>query len=1045
MKRARHLLLLALLLAPVLLKGEVQSFNKFSGLNTDDSPLQLQDGQTPDSENVLTDDGPGVQGRKGFVSFSTEPSAGLWEFPLSNGTRYIITKSGGNLKAATANGIFSILISTVPSDRVTAAAPLGDKFYFADTLNGLKYWNATAVFVASASLTVDKLVTWKGRLAAAGLSGATRTIYLSKLYDGTSWTAPTNPSDDDAAQITVSGALDENIQALYASFQDKLMWMKTSAFGGIFGSRRSNFIQRTFSDRVGVSSPETIQDCDGKLRWLGANRIVWEFDGSTFYKISEDVDTLFAAVSQGDSAQRSLIQTTQADWTGGTQSPSSFADTDTTPGSVTPRTTTYTDTSAADVGGGSCSPATYCDTTTVSGSVYLATTTPVTAFVDTDASDFGAGTLTQISSTTTSGSIVLAFQPQFLANSSSCSGLPVGPEGGSCLDSLGRSFQVPLSVVLSTVTLPLGKTGTPSGGMRLRVFSDSGNSPGTMLASSIDHSVQDLTSSTAAVTWSNWVDLGNNPISAPALLANTTYWIKINQTNGSCNPLSSFFTWDQIAGCDPTRRSIFNETGNTADGRFGFKIYASTYYATGNIVSRSFDVGFTTATWLWSWSTFTVTSTLNGGTATYQTQTSSDSINWNTLATVVSGSTAPSTVQRYIRYKASLTGGATNTPTINDVTLNMTDRIRPTAVFTSRTLDTGFGTPVWGLLNATVSQQASGGTSQFMTQASADGVTWDAGVVTSTGFKIQSTPKRYLRYLYQSTATSVANYARLDDATVTAKATGTFTSAAFTIGSLITAWGPVTLSLSNGGGSTTIQFSTSTNGVTFSSWTTISNNATPTVSTAPYAAVRVLFTMDVATQTPTLADITVNWVEGSNIRAASIFFNQRYWLAVATTSTTNNLVLVYDKKKQWQRYSAISATALSLYNSALYFGNSGGIYHAETGYNDNGSNINSYYQTPAITPAGLDSKAKFLWFYTTTDSSDSTLSTSYQIDSSSTTYNFGSSAMNNTNGIQNIKLPFSADEVQEGRLINIKWSIPGTSFWRVLNGSLYFDRDTIPE
>ncbi len=41
------------------LNAEVLAINQFSGLNTDDSPLQLAEGQTPDSENVVTDDGPG--------------------------------------------------------------------------------------------------------------------------------------------------------------------------------------------------------------------------------------------------------------------------------------------------------------------------------------------------------------------------------------------------------------------------------------------------------------------------------------------------------------------------------------------------------------------------------------------------------------------------------------------------------------------------------------------------------------------------------------------------------------------------------------------------------------------------------------------------------------------------------------------------------------------------------------------------------------------------------------------------------------------------
>jgi len=417
-----YLTLLLVLAAP--LKAETVSFNQFSGLNSDDSPLTLQNGQTPDSENVITDDGPGLQGRKGFTAYSTETVTGsfasLWEFPLSNGTRYLIEASGGRMKATTAGG-FTVNISTIPTDRLTVGTPLGDRFYFANTTDGLKYWDGASVTVASTTMKVDKLVTWKGRLAAAGIAAAPRVIYLSKYLDGTNFTAPTNPSDDDAAIITVAGALDENIQALYSSFQDKLVWMKKNSFGAIYGSRRSNFAQRTFSDFIGVSSPETIRDCDGVLRWLGSNRMVWEFDGSTFKKISEQVDTIFAGISQGDSSSRVNTQTSQADWVAGSQSPSGFGDTTVIVGSLTPKTSTFLDTLQSDFQGGTCDPTDSCDTTLSSGSL----SAKISTITWTDATDWGAGAFDNtlfVDTETVAGNLQTTF-PE------TCSGIRDGSSG----------------------------------------------------------------------------------------------------------------------------------------------------------------------------------------------------------------------------------------------------------------------------------------------------------------------------------------------------------------------------------------------------------------------------------------------------------------------------------------------------------------------------------------------------------------------------------------------------------------------------------------
>jgi hypothetical protein len=92
------ILLLALAAA---LRAETVVYQKFGGLNVDDSPLTVE-GKSPDSENVITDVGLSLTGRYGFVSFSTSTCpGGLWEFPHSNGTRYLVCGNTGVLAATT--------------------------------------------------------------------------------------------------------------------------------------------------------------------------------------------------------------------------------------------------------------------------------------------------------------------------------------------------------------------------------------------------------------------------------------------------------------------------------------------------------------------------------------------------------------------------------------------------------------------------------------------------------------------------------------------------------------------------------------------------------------------------------------------------------------------------------------------------------------------------------------------------------------------------------------------------------------------------------
>ena len=1041
----RFLFIASFLLWPSLpISADVANINQFSGLNSDDSSLLLQEGQTPDSENVATDLGPGVQGRQGFVIFSTETTSGysgMWEFAKSDGTRYLITRSGTKLKATTTSGSgrFTIVISTIPTDRIVACSPLGDKFFFADTTNGLKYWNGTSVTLASATLTVDKLVTFKGRLAAAGKNNSPRTIYLSKYVDGTSWTTPVSASDDDPAQIIVAGALNENIQALYAAFQDKLIYFLPNSFGGLYGSRRSNFALRVYSDRVGVSSVETIQDCDGKLRWLGANRMVWEFDGAQFYKISENIDNILEDVDQGDTASRSLLQTTAADFAGGSQSPTGFASTTDVAGSLTPKTTTFLDTTQADFASGTSSTGSWISAGATPNSLQLATATAVASFVDTSSSNFSAGTLTSVSTTQSSGNLQLTLSAESALNSMYSSDVNNDDMCSADIVYGIRSFIASSTYVATSITLRLRHHSAGDGTLTARIFTDSSGSPGTLIGNSpltlsVDNTVHDVTGSF---------------LSSFNVESGVRYWIVLGGFGfDGCTSASTngHIYWYYGSTSDAAEKQcVGNGCTPVTPAKYKYKLNGKTYPSSGNIVSRTFDEGFSTNTWRWNWGTFTVNSSIPSGTAiTYETQTSSNGTSWSSLNSVTSGVSPTSIVRQYIRYKATLTGNLVATPTLSDVTIANGARIRPLATYTSRRFDTGFSTyrPIWGLVDAS-SSITNGGQISYFTQSSPDGTTWSTRAAATIGSKIASARNRYLRYQADFSVPAASATARLDDITFTAKSTGVFTSSVFGVGSQITAWGPVNLTLTNGGGSMSIQISTSTDGITFPTWTSFTNNSVPTISTAPYFKARITFDLDVATDTPRIDDITVNWVEGSNLRAASAYYNQRYWLSVAIDASSNNKILVFDKKRQWQRYSGINASALVLFNSSLYFNNSSGIFKGETGYNDNGSSIVSYFKTATLAPSGPDVYSKFQHLYTTTDNSDSTLSTAYQIDGVSTDYNFGSSAMNGTSGIQNIKMPFPITEIQQGRLVNIKWAISGTSFWRIINGGLYFDRDLI--
>jgi hypothetical protein len=277
------------------------------------------------------------------------------------------------------------------------------------------------------------------------------------------------------------------------------------------------------------------------------------------------------------------------------------------------------------------------------------------------------------------------------------------------------------------------------------------------------------------------------------------------------------------------------------------------------------------------------------------------------------------------------------------------------------------------------------------------------------------------------------------------QSTGTYTTPTITVGTNISSWGPLTITDQNNGNNVYYFFNSSnTTTMNESCWTAVTNGSIPTNNPYAYAVLKASYTLDASTDDAhCLSEITVNWTEGSPIRASSSYSKQRYWLGISISSTGNNKVLVYDRMGQWQRYS-IPATAMVMHNANIYFGNTQGTFLAESGYNDNGTAIVSYYKTPTFASSGLDLYSKLNYLYMTTDFSDSTLSTDFYVDDAATDYGMGDYVMNTKLGIQNFKLPFSTGQITQGKYVSFKWTTNGTSFWRILNGNLYFDRGLIP-
>lgn len=957
MKRALFLLALLAGFARAEIPYKVMPVGEFGGLNTDDSELTLGGGgqgrdQSPDSMNVLTDEGPGLRPRLGFVDVSTEAATDFWVLPHSNGTRFsIIIGSDGLLKADTGDGLYDIYLSTVPTGQRVAGAALGDVFYFSDATNGIKQVTFSGltptVTEANTAIKATILAAFKGRLWAAGIPGEERGIRGSEYLVGSNFTLPviSNPPDTDPVALTATGALDEPVRVLFP-FQDKLMFMKEHSFGGIYGSRRSNFQVRIFSETSGSAYPDSVQDCDGELRWLGPSRTIWGWAGGVFSPqnlLSKDIDAILAGTAQGDANARSFTWTTQADFDRGTNNWTS-------------------------------------NVATVN-SVVLSTF----GRVDTTDADFAAGTLTDVTTATVSGSLY------------------INPTSTLFDDFSDGDFSA------NPVWTRWGQTTLDS------MWSVSSNRLRQAYSGSNNASVLATTTTAAIGEWSVFVDRGSvSSFSRQEFGVLIGGFQASNGSSGANRPCSGYMVGasQSAAGI----RRLGTCPANT-----------STFIS---LVSGSFDVDDSTFT-IRRNSLGMISLWLDGVMVASATDTTYTSASYFVIDPLVAS--GEQSFFDNIYFPAPVQSGT----------------------FISLTGTTTLSTPLW--IPTSYTGSANDGTLSVGTQVSDDGAVWDSSVAWTSGSAPASASKPYIRYtvdmVVSSTATSEPVF---QDAELAARnSTGTWVSDSIPTDGMsaqgvfdadqVLNDGVIGYSVYSDSDSA----KTVTNGIpvvgTFLSSQTVVSGDPVTLSTSAYMFVGSTFTISVGTQNPTLAAATLNWQTGNTLRVASAYVNQRYWLGVSISSTSNNRVLVYDRNREWQLYTGINAVAMGIYGSRLYFSNPLGIFQAETGTDDDGAAISAYYRTPTYIPSeSPDVGGSFSLMRLTTEESAATLATTFRVNGGATEYSLGSMAMNATDGFQNFKLPFPTAEVKLGKYISFRFAVSATTDWRILSANLYGVPDIEP-
>lgn len=268
--------------------------------------------------------------------------------------------------------------------------------------------------------------------------------------------------------------------------------------------------------------------------------------------------------------------------------------------------------------------------------------------------------------------------------------------------------------------------------------------------------------------------------------------------------------------------------------------------------------------------------------------------------------------------------------------------------------------------------------------------------------------------------------------------TVTYTSQLLNIGSLITSWGPMTISDSKTNSNITYQFG-STSTASLSSvvnYQTATNGYVPTIATNPYAAFKASFINSQLLATSKLSEYVTTWNEGGIVPSpVSFIYDRRYWLSYTTTTASSpalDSILIWQRNKSFVLFKGINAGSFAYWRDNLYFGNSnstGYVYKFDTGNNDDGSDINSSIITKSYDLGQFFRDKEFSKSYIGYlggSSQSGSFSLGYDLNRYGTIYSLGSVSLSEEQGQGAAKMWFPLNQLVRGREIQFTLSKSGT-------------------
>lgn len=579
----------------------------------------------------------GLDQRRGSSKQNTTQLSGnvavdVFTHVQSDGDSFLLSVASRTISYSTSNGAtWTGILTTATLNAVWDGVSFSDEnFYMVNQTDGGRQFTGSALQAVPAMPAGKHIEAYQNRLFVANTAATPYRVFFSGLLQPSTYTTSTDYFDMPEAVTCIGEPFDGGLPI----YTKNTTWM-------LRGSGPRDFSIQQISGQIGCAENRDVQNFEiGGVEYQvffslgpnGSSRSLYALLGNRIVDLGRKIPELASTIAIFDSSARIHQWDTDEEFDEGTNSQTAVSDSEE---AVKLATAQDTDTTGSEFGAGTLTNVT---TQTVSGSLHLSTNE--NNFLDSDYSSFcpGAGSgifWTGVNITCSSGDPEITTTAADLPNAL---GLHILDPSGNVLSS-------------STQTLSVGFFDTVS-------FSNSSSAGRNIKAQFCLGKCATATLTTTNVFLASG---GNIQVKARWVTAGVNNNIKFD--NVIFSPGSG-------------RSTIFN----------------------GSFTSAAFDTTFSTAAFLPSGAAFSS----NGHNISFQTQESSDGSSWDTAVSWSTGSAPSGVWKRYKRYLVSISTATNGTalPYLDDVTLSVR---AATGTYTSDIRDGGTDIASWDIFSANTS------------------------------------------------------------------------------------------------------------------------------------------------------------------------------------------------------------------------------------------------------------------------------------------------------------------------------------------------------